>query len=217
MSIIKSFANRVIGTVELVSSDRIEVLLDPEAPQVTALNTGSPSGFPRINGYVLIPNESGAMVGLISSVRIERLPYPKQKGPNRTLALWTYRSCETYDSTPLGTLVAHQRGDVNSQGNELKLKVTSGIDVFPSVGDPVLLPTPDQLKAIVEGESAATSGCILLGCCPTAGRAQVFVDPDKLFGRHLAILGNTGAGKSCSVAGLVRWSIEAAQRPAIGS
>ena len=26
--------------------------------------------------------------------------------------------------------------------------------------------------------------------------------PDKIFGRHLAVLGNTGSGKSCSVAGL---------------
>jgi hypothetical protein len=38
------------------------------------------------------------------------------------------------------------------------------------------------------------------------------VDPDKLFGRHLAILGNTGSGKSCTVAGLIRWSLSAAQK-----
>ena len=38
------------------------------------------------------------------------------------------------------------------------------------------------------------------------------IDPDRLFGRHLAILGNTGSGKSCSVAGLIRWSLETAQR-----
>lgn len=38
------------------------------------------------------------------------------------------------------------------------------------------------------------------------------MDPDRLFGRHLAILGNTGGGKSCSVAGLIRWSVEAAQK-----
>src|SRR5262249_12367250 len=36
------------------------------------------------------------------------------------------------------------------------------------------------------------------------------VDPDKLFGRHLAILGNTGSGKSCSVAGIIRWCLQAA-------
>lgn len=44
-----------------------------------------------------------------------------------------------------------------------------------------------------------------------AGNAVVSVDPDRLFGRHLAILGNTGSGKSCSVAGLIRWSIESAK------
>ena len=107
--------------------------------------------------------------------------------------------------TPLGTLVAY------TSGGDLVFEVRRGVDVFPSVGDPVLLPGADQLRAIVEGESAGTPGRILLGHCPTAGRAPVHLDPDKLFGRHLAVLGNTGAGKSCSVAGLVRWSIEAAQ------
>ncbi|MDA6077438.1 DUF87 domain-containing protein [Edwardsiella anguillarum] len=35
------------------------------------------------------------------------------------------------------------------------------------------------------------------------------VDPDRLFGRHIAVLGNTGSGKSCSVAGLIQWSLDA--------
>tara|TARA_B100001540_G_scaffold305166_1_gene315761 strand:+ start:2234 stop:3832 length:1599 start_codon:yes stop_codon:yes gene_type:complete len=44
-----------------------------------------------------------------------------------------------------------------------------------------------------------------------AANADVCVDPDRLFGRHLAVLGNTGSGKSCSVAGLIQWSIAAAK------
>jgi len=209
---IRSFGDRTIGTVESVSANRIEVLLDPEAPQATALNTGSPAGFPRINGYVLIPNESGATVGLITSVHIERLPYPKRKGTQRDFGLVDLPfPARLMEVTPLGTLVARPSTDVVGQSDAMKLEVNRGVDVFPSVGDPVLLPTTDQLRAIVEGESAGTPGRILLGHYPTAGRAQVYVDPDKLFGRHLAVLGNTGAGKSCSVAGLVRWSIEAAR------
>ena len=51
-----------------------------------------------------------------------------------------------------------------------------------------------------------------IGTSPLAGNADVFVDPDRLFGRHLAVLGNTGSGKSCSVAGLIRWSLDAARR-----
>ncbi len=45
-----------------------------------------------------------------------------------------------------------------------------------------------------------------------ASDAAIMVDPDKLFGRHLAVLGNTGSGKSCTVAGLIRWSLEAADK-----
>ena len=35
---------------------------------------------------------------------------------------------------------------------------------------------------------------------------------DRLFGRHLAVLGNTGSGKSCSVAGIIRWCLEESQK-----
>jgi uncharacterized protein len=42
--------------------------------------------------------------------------------------------------------------------------------------------------------------------------SQVRIDPDRLFGRHLAVLGNTGSSKSCTVAGLIRWSLDAAKK-----
>ena len=207
-SIVDALGDRAVGTVESVTANAFSVLINPSAPQATALNAGAPTGFPRINGYLLIPNESGATVGVITSVRVERLPYPKRKGtqdfglvdlpfPVRILAL-----------TPLGTLTVKAGG----VGEELAFEVSRGVDVFPSVGDPVLIPTNAQLRAIVEGEASDKGGRILLGTCPTAAGAPVHVDPDKLFGRHLAVLGNTGAGKSCTVAGLIRWSLEAARQ-----
>jgi hypothetical protein len=52
---------------------------------------------------------------------------------------------------------------------------------------------------------------VLIGTSPLAADAEVRIDPDRLFGRHLAVLGNTGSGKSCSVAGLIRWSLDAAR------
>ena len=53
---------------------------------------------------------------------------------------------------------------------------------------------------------------VKIGTSPLASNAEVRIDPDRLFGRHLAVLGNTGSGKSCSVAGLIRWSIEQAYK-----
>ena len=204
-ALIQAIGYRIVGTVEEVFADRISVLLDPDAPQATALNTGVPASFPRINGYVLIPNEGGATACIISSVRIERLPFPKRRGMQQDFGLVDLPfPSRVMTLTPIGTLKARPAGDA------LAFQVRRGVDVFPSVGDPVHLPTADQLRAIVEGEDEATRR-ILVGHCPTAGRAPVYIDPDKLFGRHLAVLGNTGAGKSCSVAGLVRWSLEAAK------
>ncbi len=59
---ISQIAALTIGTVESVSPSEIKVLLEPNAPQTTALNTGVPTGFPRINSFVLVPNETGALV-----------------------------------------------------------------------------------------------------------------------------------------------------------
>lgn len=69
-----------IGSVEFVAPDEIKVLLDIEAPNDVALNTGVPRPFPRINSYVLISSESGFLVSQIEWITIERSQYPKRKG-----------------------------------------------------------------------------------------------------------------------------------------
>ncbi|WP_235390839.1 helicase HerA domain-containing protein, partial [Pseudomonas avellanae] len=110
---------------------------------------------------------------------------------------------------PLGCLAY----DGHFQGNE-RYVFRRGVDAYPTVGDPVLLPTQIQLRAIVEsGENRH----VKIGTSPLAGNAEVKIDPDRLFGRHLAVLGNTGSGKSCSVAGLIRWSLEAARKASDGA
>ena len=70
---IERISSLVIGTVESVAPDEIRVALDVDAPHATALNTGTPAAFPRLNSYVLIPNEAGATVGYIAWIGIERL------------------------------------------------------------------------------------------------------------------------------------------------
>ena len=203
---VELIGDRAIGTVEEVLADRVTVLLDQDAPQATALNTGTPAGFPRVNSYVLIPNEQGSTVCVVTSVRMNRFPVGKSDATDRDFVRFPISS-STMALTPLGTIKA--LGALGSCTGGLDFAVRRGIDVFPSVGDPVILPNAKQLEAIVEGESR-TERRIHIGSSPIAGLAPVHVDPDKLFGRHLAVLGNTGAGKSCSVAGLVRWSLDAA-------
>lgn len=194
-----------IGTIDFVSPDEIKVLLDIEAPDGVALNTGTPRPFPRINGYVLIPSDAGYLVAQVEWITIERSQYPKRKGVQDFGLMDLPYPLRKMSLNPLGCLFYADR---NSDGTE-NYRFQRGVESYPTVGAPVLLPTQTQLKAIVE---SGDNRSVLIGHSPLAANAEVMIDPDRIFGRHLAVLGNTGSGKSCSVAGLIRWSLDAAKQ-----
>jgi hypothetical protein len=198
-----------IGSIDFVSPDEIKVLLDIEAPDNLAMNTGTPRPFPRINGYVLVPSDAGYLVAQVEWITIERSQYPKRKGMQDFGLVDLPYPLRKMSLNPLGVLAYEGQ----SAGKE-RYSFRRGVETYPTVGDPVLLPTQTQLRAIVEsGENRR----VKIGISPLAANAEVKVDPDRLFGRHLAVLGNTGSGKSCSVAGLIRWSLEAARKARDGA
>lgn len=190
-----------VGTVDFVSPNEIRAVLDIDSPDSVALNAGTPRNFPRVNSYVLVSCDNGYLVGQIEWLAVERSPYPKQRDiqdfglvnlpfPQKKISL-----------NPVGTLKR-----VSKQGIDT-FKFQRGSESFPSIGSAILLPTDLQLRSIVE---SGNNRRVVIGRSPLANNANVAVDPDRLFGRHIAVLGNTGSGKSCSVAGLIQWSLEAA-------
>ena len=193
--------HRTVGTIASVAPNEFTVMLDTDAPASTALNAGYPAPFPRINGYVLVPSEVGSIVCLIAWLGIENAPYPKRLGLKDFGLVDLPYPVRKMKVLPVATL---RRLDTD----EADWEVERGVRLFPTVGDAVLLPTRAELRRIVEGRGHDAR--VHIGTAPLAGSARIAVDPDKVFGRHVAVLGNTGSGKSCSVAGLIRWSLEAA-------
>jgi hypothetical protein len=200
---IESLASLIVGVVDSVTAASISASLELEAPQSVALATGIPTTFPKISGYLLIPNQTGAVVVQIKRLSVERSPFPKRPGFRDFGLVDMPFPMRRLDLTPVGTLKALGLG---------KFKFSRGVESYPSIGDQVILATEIQLKAIVELAEAA--GNFAIGRAPLAANAVVRAHPDRLFPRHLAVLGNTGSGKSCSVAGIVRWSLEEAKRVA---
>lgn len=190
-----------IGTVEFVSPDEIKIDIDIEAPESVALNTGGPRPFPRVNGYLLIPVDQGFVIGQVEWITVELSPFPKRRGMQDFGLVDLPYPLRRLSLNPVGILRADRSGE--------DFVFRRGSDTLPSVGAPAMLPTDKQLRAIVE---SAEKKRVCIGTSPVANDAKVYVDPDRLFGRHLAVLGNTGSGKSCTVAGLIRWSIEAAKK-----
>ncbi|MEW7986968.1 MAG: DUF87 domain-containing protein [Candidatus Thiodiazotropha endolucinida] len=198
ISPVEHSASLRVGAVEFVSPDEIKVALDLEAPDGIAANAGIPRAFPRINSYVLVATESGHIVAQVEWIAVERSPFPKRKG---------FQDYGLVDLPfPLRKMRVNPLGILKKDGESFVFK--RGVHGFPSVGEPVLIPTDEQLRAIIESGERRR---VKIGTSPMAANADVCVDPDRLFGRHLAVLGNTGSGKSCSVAGLIQWSIAAAK------
>ncbi len=139
------------------------------------------------------------MVGQVEWLAVERSPFPKRRGMQDFGLVDLPYPLRRLRLNPLGTLRAC-KGDAEYQFRR-------GADALPSVGSPVILPTEKQLRSIVESGAFRR---VKIGTSPLAGDAEVAVDPNRLFGRHFAVLGNTGSGKSCSVAGVVRWCLEQA-------
>ncbi|MFS0715756.1 ATP-binding protein [Arthrobacter phoenicis] len=191
-------AARVIGRVESVRASEIKVLLETEAPQATAFGP-SIQRFPRINGYVVIPIGSGLLVATVTAIWMDPATVPVRRNPDQSIIDLPF-PVRRLTASPIGTL------QFVDGGNSLRL--SRGVSTFPPVGCEVALPTSAELRAVV---GTSGHGRVHIGTAPLADSTKVSVDPDRLFGRHLAVLGNTGSGKSCSVAGLIRWSHEAAR------
>ncbi len=188
-----------IGAVDFVSPDEIKVALDIEAPESVALNAGGPRPFPRVNGYLLIPVDEAFLVGQVEWLTVERSAFPKRRGMQDFGLVDLPYPLRKLRLNPLGTL----RRSSQDEAYDFR----RGADGLPSIGAAVLLPTDAQLRSIVESGERRR---VKIGTSPLAGDAEVSIDPNRLFGRHLAVLGNTGSGKSCSVAGLIRWCLEQA-------
>lgn len=183
-----SFYEKCVGIVDSVSAYEVKGYLLETAPKNVVINSGSFNFFPRINGFLLIPNETGSLVGMVTWIGYNHL------------------NCDNDVNLPKGSRMISLSIMGHISNNIDGLFFERGSFSLPTVGDKIILPTVEELQAILKNES---DNCISIGSSPLTGNQEVRIPVNELFGRHLAVLGNTGSGKSCTVSGLIRWSIEA--------
>jgi DNA helicase HerA-like ATPase len=80
-------------------------------------------------------------------------------------------------------------------------RVISGIPEHPRIGQHVFSAHPRLVQQMVEGRESGP--LIELAAIPQDSQTKVHISPAQLFGRHCALLGATGGGKSWSVARIV--------------
>lgn len=106
-----------------------------------------------------------------------------------------------------GVLYASIVGELGKNGN-----FTSGINSKPSFGSLVRIITLEELEAIF-GPQEQNPGTVFLGTSNTYENYRINIDINKFFSNHFAILGNSGSGKSYTVAGLFQRLLQRRDAP----
>jgi hypothetical protein len=81
-----------------------------------------------------------------------------------------------------------------------------GVSSHPALDSPIHMASRDELRAIFARPDKPT---VRLGTLHQASDLPAYAITDNLLGKHFAVLGTTGAGKSCSVTVILRAILEA--------
>ncbi|WP_420348537.1 ATP-binding protein [Pelagibius sp.] len=72
-----------------------------------------------------------------------------------------------------------------------------GVSIYPGLGDPIMAATPEELRQIYKRPKASN---VCIGTLHQDREMPAYLVTDDLLGKHFAILGTTGSGKSCALA-----------------
>ncbi len=95
-------------------------------------------------------------------------------------------------------------GEIGKDG-----RFSRGVNRFPVTGAEVYLTTATQATDLFDRYRA---GGLDMGRLSNRPELKVYLDPNTLFSRHIAILGQSGAGKSWTVASLLQRAVKAMPR-----
>ncbi|MEO0081315.1 MAG: ATP-binding protein [candidate division WOR-3 bacterium] len=160
-------------------------------------------------GYVIEVNGERALVEL-TACTTEAMAgeyYPGQPGSHVEIALRERRVIGIVTSVRMDPAVQPPRnvaecvlvGTLDARG-----RFTRGIAVYPTVGQKVNMVTAQDLASIFAGFAEFAYSFARPALAP---EQRVYVQADRFFGQHIAVLGTTGCGKSCTVCSMLQAAI----------
>jgi DNA helicase HerA-like ATPase len=216
----KEDKQRVIGKVVAINSDRFTIEL------LSGLENFNVSGFDdihyfaQLNSYVIVPYQNYYLVAEVSGVREKDLNVPFSNPTEQILS--KIQTGKFLEVIPIGT--------INNKNFDF------GVSVYPTLYSDVLYIKEEELDIIFKTNKTYEKSCQNKeeckkgNCqCPNRqialpiGRASIFpdydvkIDIDKFFGSHSAVLGNTGSGKSCTIASMLQTLYKYTDYSATGS
>jgi len=184
-----------IGRVVAVDTAQVSIELNRDLRGMSRNTYEGPQEVGRINSYVIIPAGARRLVAMVT--RVVLTEEAEMKADRTMVALPAAR--RLMKATLIGTI----------DGTTFQ----QGVSLFPVLDSPVHLAERADLDAIF-GPIELTADpvqdpdkpgyCIEIGESAVVQGRPVRINPDAFFGKHAAVLGSTGSGKSCTIASLIQ-------------
>ncbi|MEZ5776236.1 MAG: DUF87 domain-containing protein [Hyphomicrobiaceae bacterium] len=165
-----------IGRIVSVTGSKAIVLLDDSRNRNLVQNR------PEMGTLLAIETATSTALGLVSALSV---PVPAQKEGDAEV--WI---------AELGLVGELQKGKDGRASS-----FNRGVTIYPALGDRVRLASKDEL---LKAFSAPGDSAVRVGVIRQDATIPAMVKTDDLLGKHFAILGTTGTGKSCTTALVLR-------------
>ena len=180
-----------MGVASSITARAVGVNLSEAGQPSGSHFSGGRYGRGEVGEFVLIEGQQNLLLGRVTEVRLpdhdRRSIRPNYAGKNDLDAIGQIQllGCVAMDD----------------------LVVTAGVDTYPRLGDRVYA-APHRfialLPRLMEKDSKDENPVLLdLGSVDVAQESTISIKPARLFGRHCAILGATGGGKSWTTARII--------------
>ena len=185
--------DRTIGRVVLVDSYKVIVEIDKDIKSLTKTAFTGTYDFARINSYVIIPVGSSKIVGMISRIQLTE----EAEGPTSKTMIVLPQAKRIMTVTMIGTIEERPGG---------KREFYQGVISFPALDNSVWFIEKEELDILFDKSPSGRDSKyrIPIGTSIAFPEYQVRIDPDAFFGKHAAVIGSTGSGKSCTIASILQ-------------
>jgi len=175
-----------IGRIVSVTGSKAIVLLD----NVSSGRHVSLTDRPEMGTLLAIPQQNTIVLAIVSALSV---PVPSQGEGDAEI--WI---------AELGLV-----GELRMADDGLSAEFNRGVTIYPSLGDRVRVARTQELEWAFCGDM---EGKVRVGGIRQDSTIPAMVSVNDLLGKHFAILGTTGTGKSCTTALILRSILE--QNPA---
>jgi hypothetical protein len=180
-----------LGVACAVTARTVGVNLSEASRPTGSHFSGDRYGRGEVGEFVLIEGQQSLLLGRIAEIHLRE---QERRSLKRNLA-----SSSDFDA--LGNIQLLGCVAMND------LSVTAGVDAYPRLGDRIYA-APHRFIALLPRlmefqQDKSQSVTLNLGTIGSSHDSAVYIKPERLFGRHCAILGATGGGKSWTTARII--------------